>query len=250
MYQHFPNVRLQSISGGTDIISCFMLGTPMLPIYKGEIQAPGLGMAIESWDENAKPAIGVKGELVCVKPFVSMPVKFHNDPNGKKYHEAYFDFYEGGIWRHGDFVTITEHGGVIVYGRSDATLNPHGVRIGTAELYRVAENLSEIEDSVAIGKEEDGDVEIWLFVKLKEGTSWSMELDRSLRDHIKDQLTPRHVPARIFPVKDIPYTRSGKKVELAVSHAVHGHEIKNLTAIANPESLGEFRSLGEKYASK
>jgi acetoacetyl-CoA synthetase len=244
VYQNFPDVHLASISGGTDIIGCFMLGNPILPVYSGEIQSPGLGMAIESWDENEKPVQNKKGELVCVKPFVSMPVGFLNDSNGERYRKAYFDHYGSkDVWRHGDFIEFTDHGGIVVYGRSDATLNPGGVRIGTSEIYRAVESLPFVVDSLAIGQDYGDDSRVVLFVRLSAGMTWSSELEQRLRSHVRAELTPRHVPAVILPVKDIPYTRSGKKVELAVSKIIRGEEVSNKDALSNPECLLEYEAL-------
>lgn len=248
VYEHVgKDVHLASISGGTDIISCFMLGVPTLPVYSGEIQAPGLGMAIAAWNDDAEPVVGEKGELVCTQPFVSMPVGFWNDQDGKRYQKAYFDFYpDRDVWRHGDFIAITERGGVIVFGRSDATLNPGGVRIGTAEIYRQVEAMPGVIDSLAIGHEEsDGDVSIWLFVKLGPEMTLTDTMIKDIKTHIREELTPRHVPARIFAVKDIPYTRSGKKVELAVKQAVHGETVENLGALVNPEAMSEYFALSK-----
>ncbi len=244
IYRNFPGVHLASISGGTDIIGCFMLGNPILPVYSGEIQSPGLGMAIESWDDNENPIKNKKGELVCVKPFVSMPVGFWNDYDGERYRKAYFDHYRSkDVWRHGDFVEFTDHGGVIVYGRSDATLNPGGVRIGTSEIYRAVESLAFVADSLAIGQDYGDDSRVVLFVRLAHGATWSKEFEQTLRSHIRAELTPRHVPAVILPVKDIPYTRSGKKVELAVSKVIRGEEVTNKDALSNPECLSEYEAL-------
>ncbi len=239
-------VPIASISGGTDIVSCFMLGNPMLPIYEGTIQSAGLGMAIHAFDENAKAVIGEKGELVCTKPFVSMPLYFLDDPDGKRYQQSYFAYYQDELWRHGDFISIDENGSIIVYGRSDATLNPGGVRIGTAELYRCVEKHPQILDSIAIGYEfEAGDPAILLFVKIQEAMHWDANLERSLQVTIRKELSPRHVPQRIFQVQDIPYTRNGKKVELAVSQSVRGERIPNQGAIANPECLEEYVDIGK-----
>ncbi|MCX6124052.1 MAG: acetoacetate--CoA ligase [Proteobacteria bacterium] len=244
VYQNFPRVHLASISGGTDIISCFMLGNPTIPVYPGEIQGPGLGMAIESWDERGKPVVGKKGELVCVNPFVSMPIKFLNDPDGSKYYHAYFNFYPSReVWRHGDFVELTERGGVIVYGRSDSTLNPGGVRIGTSEIYRVLEELPFIEDAIAIGQVTPDDTRIVLFVKLSPENSWTKNLERDVKIAIRSSLTPRHVPSIILPVREIPYTRSGKKTEIAVTQIIHGEDVPNITALSNPECLDEYKAL-------
>lgn len=248
-YRQFGDVHLASMSGGTDIISCFMLGNPVLPVYSGQIQGPGLGMAIESWDEHAKPVFDQKGELVCVKPFVSMPLGFWNDEDGSKYKDAYFNYYEPReVWRHGDFVEFDrETGGVIVYGRSDATLNPGGVRIGTAEIYRRVEAFDAVVDSIVVGLACKDDVEVALFIKLKSGLQLSADLIGQIKAKIRQELTPRHVPAFLSQVSDIPYTKSGKKVELAVANAIHGQAIKNLGALANPESLDEYVKWGEKH---
>ena len=251
VYQKFPDIHLASISGGTDIIGCFMLGNPILPVYSGEIQAPGLGMAIESWSESEHPIIGEKGELVCVKPFVSMPVGFWDDLDGERYRKAYFSHYpDRDVWRHGDFIEITRHGGVIVYGRSDATLNPGGVRIGTAEIYRAVENLPAVSDSIAVGQDIGDEVRVILFVKLVAGTTWTDAIATQIKSHIRAQLTPRHVPNKVLHVRDIPYTRSGKKVELAVTKILRGEEVPNKEALANPESLAEYESLLKSELSK
>lgn len=248
-----PDLHLASISGGTDIISCFMLGNPTLPVRSGEIQCAGLGMAIEAWDENAQPLVGAKGELVCTQPFVSMPVCFWNDPGDAKYKAAYFEHYEAQlgreVWRHGDYVELTPHGGVIVFGRSDATLNPGGVRIGTAELYRQVENYPGILDAIAAGERDaQGDTSIALFVKMQPGQVLTADIVAALKKHIRTALTPRHVPAAIVAVDDIPYTRSGKKLEIAVTQAIHGEPIQNVGAIANPESLAPFIAYGVRHA--
>ena len=244
------DILVSSISGGTDILSCFMLGNPLLPVYRGEIQCIGLGMAVESWDEEGNSQKGVKGELVCTKPFVSMPIGFLGDPDGEKFSEAYFDFYpDKDVWRHGDFIEITSNGGVVVYGRSDTTLNPGGVRIGTAEIYRQVEVLPAITDSLVIGKSSDGDVEIWLFVKLAESEELTEALAKLIRSQIRSQLTPRHLPKRIFEVSKIPYTRSGKKVEIAVLNAVDGRKITNLNALVDPEAMEEYEKIRSNYQS-
>jgi acetoacetyl-CoA synthetase len=238
------DLQLSSISGGTDIVSCFALGNPILPVYKGELQCRGLGMKVEIYNENGEPVREEKGELVCSKPFPSMPIHFWNDENGERYHKAYFDRFDN-TWCHGDYAELTEHDGVIIYGRSDATLNPGGVRIGTAEIYRQVEKLDEILESIAIGQRWKGDVRVVLFIHLREGTS----LDDSLRDRIRKQIrsntTPRHVPAKIVAVTDIPRTISGKIVELAVTHVVHGEPVKNTDALANPEALEQYREISE-----
>jgi acetoacetyl-CoA synthetase len=242
------DVCLSSISGGTDIISCFAGGNPAGPVWRGELQALSLGMAVEVFGENGRPVRGEPGELVCTKPFPSMPVSFWNDADGAKYRAAYFDHYPG-VWRHGDWAEITEHGGMIITGRSDATLNPGGVRIGTAEIYRQVEQLPEIVESLVIGQdvgdEKDRDVRIVLFVRLHEGAT----LDDSLRDRIRRQVrenaSPHHVPKLIVQVTDIPRTISGKITEMAVRDVVHGKPVKNTDALANPQALELFRDLPE-----
>lgn len=246
VYQKFEDVHLASISGGTDIISCFMLGNPLLPVYAGEIQSPGLGMAIEGWDDTQKAVVNQKSELVCVKPFVSMPVCFWNDATGDRYQKAYFDHYQGlDVWRHGDFVEVTSRGGVIVYGRSDATLNPGGVRIGTAEIYRAVETVPFVADSLAIGQIIAEDTRVLLFVKLAAGKVWAPEMVQQIKAKIRSELTARHVPTLIIPVKDIPYTRSGKKVEIAVTQIIHRETVPNRAAVVNPECLSEYEDLLE-----
>ncbi len=243
VYEHIKNdVCLSSITGGTDIISCFALGNSALPVYRGEIQCLGLGMDVAAYDDDGNAVLGAKGELVCRRPFPSMPVGFWNDPDGAKYHAAYFEKFPG-IWCHGDYVVLTENGGMIVYGRSDAVLNPGGVRIGTAEIYRQVEQLDEVVEGLVIGQDWDGDVRVVLFVVLREDVS----LDDELRDRIKKKIrrntTPRHVPARIVQVVDIPRTKNGKIVELAVRDVVHGRQVKNKDALANPEALELFRGI-------
>ena len=238
------SVCLSSISGGTDIISCFALGNPTLPVYAGELQCRGLGMAVEIWDEDGKPLRGQPGELVCVKPFPSMPVGFWNDPDGKKYHEAYFDTYPN-VWRHGDWAELTPRGGLVIYGRSDATLNPGGVRIGTAEIYRQVEKLPEIVESLAVGQDWQGDVRVILFVRLREGVKLDDALRDKIRKTIRSETTPRHVPAKIVAVTDIPRTISGKITELAVRNVIHGRPVKNTDALANPQALELYRDLPE-----
>jgi acetoacetyl-CoA synthetase len=237
-----PDIHLVSMSGGTDLAACFVLGDPTSPVWRGEIQAPGLGMAVDIWSEAGKPVKGERGELVCVKPFPSMPVKFWNDPDGKKYHAAYFDRFPN-IWYHGDFAEWTRHEGIIIHGRSDATLNPHGVRIGTAEIYAQVEQIPEIVESIAIGQDWEHDVRIVLFVRLSDGAM----LDDALIDRIKREIrtgaSPRHVPAKIIQIADIPRTRSGKITEIAVRDVVHGREVKNTEALANPEALDLYRNL-------
>ncbi|MFZ5597731.1 MAG: acetoacetate--CoA ligase [Bacillota bacterium] len=236
------DVCLSSISGGTDIISCFITGNPIGPVYAGELQCRGLGMKVESFDYNGKPVINQKGELVCTAPFPSMPVCFWNDPGNEKYFKAYFDVYPN-VWRHGDYIEINEHGGVIIYGRSDTTLNPGGVRIGTAEIYRQVESVPEVEDSIVVGQNWNNDVRVILFVKLVEGVELSDELIARIKTAIRSNTTPRHVPAKIIAVKDIPYTLNGKKVETAVRSIIHNEEVSNKDALANPESLELFRGL-------
>jgi len=233
------DVCLSSISGGTDIVSCFVLGNPMGPVWRGEIQAKGLGMAVEVFDEHGKALKGEKGELVCTRPFPSMPIGFWNDPDGSKYRAAYFEKYPN-VWRHGDWCEETGHGGFIIYGRSDAVLNPGGVRIGTAEIYRQVEQLPEVLESLVIGQDWEGDVRVVLFVKLQEGRSLDEALIARIKRRIRDNTTPRHVPARVVQVMDIPRTKSGKIVELAVRDVVHGRAVKNKEALANPEALEHF----------
>jgi acetoacetyl-CoA synthetase len=238
------DVCLSSISGGSDLVGCFAGGNPIGPVYAGQLQARALGMAVEAWNEEGKPVIGEKAELVCTKPWPSMPIMFWNDPDGSKYRAAYFETFPG-VWHHGDFCEITPEGGMIMYGRSDATLNPGGVRIGTAEIYRQVENLPEIADSLVIGQDWQGDVRVVLFVKLNPGVEFNDELVKKIKTTIRTNCTPRHVPAKIIPVADIPYTISGKKVELAVRDVVHGREVKNKDALANPEALDLYKDLEE-----
>ncbi|TWO82295.1 acetoacetate--CoA ligase [Denitratisoma oestradiolicum] len=241
-------LQLSSISGGTDIISCFVLGNPMLPVWRGEIQCSGLGMAVDVWDEAGRPIRGEKGELVCTQPFPSMPIGFWNDPGGGKYAAAYFERFPG-VWCHGDFCEITAHGGLIIHGRSDATLNPGGVRIGTAEIYRQVERLSEVLESIVIAQEwppqKPTDVRVVLFVRLREGLMLDEALMARIRQAILENTTPRHLPARIVQVPEIPLTKSGKRVELAVRNVVHGRPVKNIEALANPEALRHFTARPE-----
>jgi len=236
------DIHLASISGGTDIISCFVGGNPTGPVYRGEIQARALGMAVEVFDDQGRSVTGEKGELVCTAPFPSMPVGFWNDPDGHKYRAAYFARFPG-VWCHGDYVELTEHDGMIIYGRSDAVLNPGGVRIGTAEIYRQVEQLDEVLESLVIGQQWEHDERVVLFVRLRP----ELTLDNTLADRIRQQIrrhtTPRHVPARIVQVADIPRTKSGKIVELAVRDVVHGRRVKNLEALANPDALELYRDL-------
>ena len=236
------NVTLSSIAGGTDIISCFVLGNPNLPVHRGEIQCKGLGMNVHSFSENGKSLINQQGELVCTNPFPSMPIYFWNDQDGEKYRKAYFDEYPG-IWHHGDYISISEHGGVTMHGRSDATLNPGGVRIGTSEIYRVVENIPEIDDSLVIGQEWQGDERVILFVKLKEEIELTDELIQLINNSIKSNCSPRHVPEKILEAPDIPYTINGKKVEIAVKKLIHGKSVSNRDALANPESLDFYKNL-------
>ena len=238
------DVQLSSISGGTDLIGCFALGNPLGPVYAGEIQCRGLGMKVEAFDENGHPVIGQKGELVCTAPFPSMPIGFWNDPDHQKYREAYFEKFPN-VWAHRDYVEITPAGGVIIYGRSDATLNPGGVRIGTADIYAQVEALPEIVDSLAIGQEWKGDVRIVLFVKLGAGIELTDELKERIKKTIRENTTPRHVPAKIVAVTDIPYTISMKKVELAVKNLVHNEPVLNVDSLINPESLELYKNLAE-----
>jgi len=244
VYSHLKqDLQLSSICGGTDIISCFILGNPVLPVYAGEIQCVGLGMDVQAFNDRGAPVVGEKGELVCCSPFPSQPTGFWNDPGGQKYRSAYFAHYPG-VWRHGDFIEITEHGGVIVYGRSDATLNPGGVRIGTAEIYRQVESLEEIADSVVVGKRtEDADVEICLFVVLNDGATLDDELVTKIKTSIATGATRRHVPKHIKQVTAVPYTISGKKVEIAVTRMIHGEPVPNRDALANPEALDQYRGI-------
>ena len=235
------DVILASISGGTDIVGCFMLGNPIVPVFRGEIQSLGLALDIAALDENGKVVIDQEGELVCLQTFPNRPVSFLNDEKKEKINAAYFD-QNPGLWTHGDFVKITKHGGVIVYGRSDATLNPGGVRIGTAEIYRQTETLSFILDSLCVGKSRDGDVDVILFIKLKAGEELTIDRKKLIKEQIKKNTTPRHVPREIYVVGDIPYTRSGKKVELAIARILAGKPVTNSEAIANPECLAEYQS--------
>ena len=239
-----PDVHLASISGGTDIVGCFALGNPAGPVWRGEIQARSLGLAVEVWDEAGASVRGQKGELVCTKPFPSMPVGFWNDPDGRKYHDAYFAHYPG-VWRHGDYAEITGHDGVIIYGRSDATLNPGGVRIGTAEIYRQVEQIPDVVESLVVGQRQDHDERVILFVRLRDGLELDDELRDTIRRRVRESSSPRHVPARIVQVPEIPRTKSGKIVELAVRDVIHGREVKNREALANPEALEYFRNRRE-----
>ncbi|WP_165801418.1 acetoacetate--CoA ligase [Kaistia algarum] len=236
------DIHLASISGGTDIVSCFVLGIPGKPAWKGEIQGPGLGLAVDVWDDDGRHMDAGKGELVCRKAFPSMPVGFWNDPDGARYHAAYFERFDN-VWCHGDFAEWTEHGGLVIHGRSDATLNPGGVRIGTAEIYNQVEQIPEVLEALAIGQDWDHDVRVVLFVRLREGIDLDDALQAVIRTRIRTGCTPRHVPARIVAVPDIPRTKSGKIVELAVREVVHGRPVKNQEALANPEALAFFRDV-------
>ena len=236
------NVHLASVSGGTDIISCFAGGSPTLPVYRGELQCCGLAMDVDSFDYLGKSRRNEKGELVCKKAFPSMPIYFWNDPDGQKYHNAYFDQYDG-IWYHGDYIEINDHGGVTIYGRSDATLNPGGVRIGTAEIYRVVEQIPEIADSLVVGVQSEGDELVALFLIMNEDEILNDILVNQIKSSIRKNCTPRHVPSIVKSVEDIPYTISGKKVELAVKKVLHGEEVTNKDALANPEALDCFKDI-------
>ncbi|HVX14310.1 MAG TPA: acetoacetate--CoA ligase [Pirellulales bacterium] len=239
-----PGVRLSSISGGTDLCGCFAAGNATTPVYRGELQCRALGMDVHVYDDAGQPLVGKKGELVCTSPFPSMPLGFWNDPEGTKYRQAYFERFPG-VWCHGDWAELTPRGGLVIFGRSDAVLNPGGVRIGTAEIYRQVERLPEIVESIVIGQEWREDVRVVLFVRLRDGLVLDDGLAERIRTHIRDNATPRHVPAKIVQVADIPHTRSGKIVELAVRDVVHGRPVKNLEALANPEALAEFRDRAE-----
>ena len=243
-----PDVQLASISGGTDIISCFALGVPTRPVWRGELQARGLGMAVEVWDDQGRPVSGVPGELVCTKPFPSMPVSFWNDPDGDAYRAAYFEQYPG-VWRHGDWAELTGHDGLVIYGRSDATLNPGGVRIGTAEIYRQVEQLPEVVESLVVGQDVDRDGErdtrIVLFVRLRDGIALDEALCERIRRQVRDNTSPHHVPKKIVQIADIPRTISGKITELAVRNVIHGRPVKNVDALANPQALELYRDIPE-----
>jgi len=245
------DVRLSSISGGTDIISCFAGGNPIGPVWRGELQARALAMAVDVWDEAGRPLRGRAGELVCTAPFPSMPVAFWNDPDGAKYRAAYFEHWPG-VWRHGDWAELTAHDGMVIHGRSDATLNPGGVRIGTAEIYRQVEQLPEVVESVVVGQDVvdggEADVRIVLFVRLREGLILDDALRDRIRRQIRDNTSPHHVPRRVVQVADIPRTISGKITELAVRDVIHGREVKNVEALANPGALELFRDLEELRA--
>ncbi len=238
------DLQLASISGGTDLNGCFALGNPMGPVYAGELQCRGLAMDVRAFDAEAKEIVNQEGELVCCKPFPSMPIYFWEDPDGTKYHKAYFDVYPN-IWRHGDYVTVTDRGGVVMLGRSDATLNPGGVRIGTAEIYRQVEQMDDIDDSVVIGQNWNNDVRVVLFVKLAEGVELTDELKNKIKQTIRTNASPRHVPAKIVSVPAVPYTLNMKKVELAVKKVVEGRPVLNKDALSNPEALDYYADIAE-----
>src|SRR5690606_3902883 len=236
------DVCLSSICGGTDIISAFVNGSPTLPVYAGELQCKGLGMAVDIWDETGHSVSGQKGELVCTQPFPSAPLGFWRDSSGERYRKAYFSRFPG-VWAQGDFGEITASGGFVIHGRSDAVLNPGGVRIGTAEIYRQVEKVPQVLESIAIGQDWDGDVRVVLFVRLREGLQLNDALQTEIRQVIRANTTPRHVPAKIVQVSDIPRTISGKIVELAVRNVVHGRPVKNTDALAKPQALELYRDL-------
>lgn len=245
VYEHIKeDVNLASISGGTDIVSCFALGNPITPVYEGELQTRGLGMAVEVFDEKGHALKGEKGELVCTAPFPSMPLQFWNDPEGVKFQHTYFDRFPN-IWHHGDYVELTEHDGLIIYGRSDSTLNSGGVRIGTAEIYGPVEAIPEVEESVCIGQDWKNDTRIILFVKLLEGLKLTEALTQTIRSQIRKEATPRHVPAKVIQVPDIPKTISGKISEKAIQQVIHGHKIQNKTALVNPDALAYYKNIKE-----
>ncbi len=238
------DLQLASIAGGTDLISCFALGNPLLPVHRGELQCRGLGMKVEIFTPDGRSVREQKGELVCTAPFPSMPVGFWNDPDGRKYRRAYFERFPN-VWHHGDYAELTAHEGVVIYGRSDAVLNPGGVRIGTAEIYRIVEQFPEIAESIVVGQDWADDTRVVLFVRLQAGHTLDTALERRLRDEIRTRASPRHVPAKILAVADIPRTMNGKIVELAVREAIHGRPIGNRDALANPEALDHFRDRPE-----
>ena len=246
VYQHVKrDICLSSISGGTDLVACFAGGSPILPVWRGELQCKLLGMAVEVFDDEGRPLPpGQKGELVCTKPFPTMPLGFWNDPDGSKYFSAYYERFPG-VWRHGDWTEVTRNGGLVIYGRSDAVLNPGGVRIGTAEIYRQVEKLDEIVESIVIGQDWQNDVRVVLFVRCREGVTLDDALAKRIKEVIKANTTPRHVPAVILQVPDIPRTKSNKIVELAVRAVVHGQPVKNVEALANPEALEHYRDRPE-----
>jgi acetoacetyl-CoA synthetase len=238
------DLQLASISGGSDINGCFAGGNPMGPVYAGELQCRNLAMKVEAFDEKGRSVINQQGELVCTAPSPSMPIYFWDDPTGEKYHAAYFDVYPN-VWRHGDFIEINERGGVTIYGRSDATLNPGGVRIGTAEIYRLVEGMDEIDDSLVVGQEWKGDVRVILFVQMAEGYDLTEDLKTKIKTTLRTNASPRHVPAKILAVPEIVYTLNMKKVELAVKKVIQGEEVKNKDALKNPEVLDFYANLKE-----
>lgn len=242
------DIQLSSIAGGTDLNGCFALGNPMGPVYAGELQCRGLGMQVHAFDDNGNPTVEQEGELVCTAPFPSMPIYFWDDPEGKKYHSAYFDVYPN-VWRHGDYIVVTERGGIVMSGRSDTTLNPGGVRIGTAEIYRQVEQLGEIEDSVVVGQNWENDVRVVLFVKMAQGFELSEEIKAKIKTTIRTNASPRHVPAKIIPVPDVPYTLNMKKVELAVKKIIEGKPVLNKDALSNPEALDHYADIKELQES-
>ncbi len=238
------DLQLASIAGGTDLNGCFALGNPMGPVYAGELQCRGLAMNVQAWDENGKAVVGQQAELVCTAPFPSMPVYFWNDPDFKKYHSAYFDVYPN-VWRHGDYIVVTERGGVVMFGRSDATLNPGGVRIGTAEIYRQMDQIEAVADSVIVGQNWKNDVRVILFVKMAEGCALDEALKNRIRKTIRTNATPRHVPAKIIAISDIPYPLNMKKVEIAVKKVIQNQAVSNKDALANPEALDAYANIKE-----
>ena len=238
------DLQLASIAGGTDLNGCFALGNPMGPVYAGELQCRGLAMNVQAWNENGEAVVDEQAELVCTAPFPSMPVYFWNDPDFKKYHSAYFDVYPG-VWRHGDYIVVTERGGVVMFGRSDATLNPGGVRIGTAEIYRQIDQIEEVADSVVVGQNWKNDVRVILFVKMAEGFTLDDVLKNKIRRTIRVNASPRHVPAKIIAVDDVPYTLNMKKVEIAVKKVIQNQEVSNKDALANPEALDGYANIKE-----
>lgn len=243
IYQNIKeNICLASISGGTDIIGCFVLGNPIGPVWRGELQTRSLGMAVNVFNEDGKPVVGEKGELVCTSAFPSKPLGFWNDPAGQKYHDAYFARFKN-VWHHGDFVELTAHQGMMIFGRSDAVLNPGGVRIGTAEIYRQVEQIDQILESIAVGQDWRGDVRVILFVKLREGESLNENLIKDIKKKIRDNASPRHVPEKIIQIPDIPRTRNGKIVELAVREIIHNRPVKNIEALSNPEALDYYKDI-------
>ncbi|MEM1201984.1 MAG: acetoacetate--CoA ligase [Acidobacteriota bacterium] len=241
------DLQLSSISGGTDLVSCFALGNPIAPVFRGELQTRGLGMAVEVWNDDGGSVVGEPGELVCVRPFPSMPVAFWNDPDGAKYHAAYFDTFPG-VWRHGDWAEVTPRGGLVIHGRSDATLNPGGVRIGTAEIYRQVEQIDGVVESLVVGQRWGGDVRIVLFVRLRDGLTLDDDLTRRIQVQVRQGASPYHVPKKVLQVADLPRTRSGKLTEMAVREVIHGRPVKNADALANPEALALFENLPELQA--